>query len=140
MRPCAWQVTGRVRLRALAALGHPDPDVAGWLGITPGQLHELRAGRVLPDRVIAAAVTDVWAREGVRRGPCEATRRRARSAGWGTTVAHGGGRLCDAVAAADELVADLTARGLRPGEIAQLLRADLDWVLFRLRWLGLGVA
>jgi hypothetical protein len=68
------------RRQALAAIGHPDEDVAGWLGVDVAELQDL-AG------VDPAVVVVVFEREASRPGRCWQTRLRARRAGWVTWLA-----------------------------------------------------
>jgi hypothetical protein len=76
----------RRRLRALAAVGHPDTDVAEWLKTTVDVVRDLQATGDA-DEALAASVVDVCARWATQPGRCDETRRRARAARWRTVYA-----------------------------------------------------
>lgn len=69
------------RLRGLAASGHPDVDVARWIGVVEARVRQMQAhGSDSVD--IVADVARVYARESGQTGRSMATRMRAKNAGW----------------------------------------------------------
>jgi hypothetical protein len=95
------EVGGQRRLQALAAVGHPDQDVAQWLGVDVGVIHSLQAGEARIG-ALAAPVAEVFDRHATRQGPCQWTRMVARRAGWVSIMAW------------DDIDRDREPQGVRP--------------------------
>lgn len=74
------------QVRALAAVGHPDGDVAAWLGVDVDIVRQLQADG-LCGPALAGVVDRVYDREAMRPGRCDRTQRQARQAGWCTALA-----------------------------------------------------
>ncbi len=140
------------RMRALAAMGHPDTDVATWLGVTVAQVRHLQSEGTA-DTALSATLGAVFERESMRVGRCGLTRQRARNAGWRTALAWDEHEIdmpdagpdapttasgADvAQAAADALIQELAGKGWSDARIGQLLRVGRQAVLRRRAALGI---
>jgi hypothetical protein len=139
------------RLQALAAMGHPDEDVAQWLRVDAPSVRRLQT-QGSTDPAQAAAVADVFDREGTRPGRCGHTRQRAQHAGWRTALAWDENTIdlpgavpaaafntgADAAeAAADAMIRDLAGQGWSDVQIGRLLRVNRNAVLQRRTELGI---
>lgn len=73
------------RLQAFAAIGHPDEDVAGWLGVDVAVVRDLQRDGAC-DEALAGTVAAVYEQFATTPGRCRATRLQARLGGWVTDL------------------------------------------------------
>lgn len=141
------------KTRALAAVGHPDVDVAAWLGVDVDIVRQLQADG-LCNPVLAGVVDRVYDREAMRPGRCGLTQRLARQAGWCTALAWDDDELNNpaaqqdpallpchaATVAGNVLLTQLVRDGMSDRAIAKVLKVHRITVSRQRQVLGLSPA
>lgn len=139
------------RVRALAAMGHPNEDVAQWLAVDVDDVPGLQASGST-STCLMATLEVAYGRECMRPGRSGQTAARARGDGWRTAAAWDEDTIDQAAAspagkydtgydaaeqAADDIIRRMSATGQTEREIAAYLRVSRATIQRRRAALGL---